>query len=329
MPIEEHIQRIIEFHKKEAEDEYYREGGEDPVYDEITWTNIEPFLPEQGWILDAGGGAGVWSIKMAERKRCRIVLLDVTPELLTTAKRKIKDKMLTGRIEVLDADIRSIPHPEMSFDFVLCEADPICICGDPEKAVSELSRVLKLNGYLVAGVDSTLYRVFRALSQGKSLDYVIEFLQTGISPAVDDALFESKSFTPSEFILLLKKYGLETVKIVGKPIGFGPDVLDSFVSAFPAEKRQRIFEDTTEKEKLAKILGKIYDEPYIAGIGSHLHVVVVKQEARGKKVNLRIAEKEGAAKFDKTFSCFLGINCRQKRSKRKSRLCSRTNNQVQ
>jgi ubiquinone/menaquinone biosynthesis C-methylase UbiE len=268
MPIVEHIQRIIEYHKKEAEDEYYREGGEDPVYDEITWSNVELFLPKQGWILDAGGGAGVWSIKMAARKKCGIVLLDVTPELLTTAKRKIKDKMLTRRIEVVEADIRAIPHSEMSFDFVLCEADPICICGDPEKAVSELSRVLKPNSYLVVGVDSTLYRVFRALSQGKSLDYIIE---------LDDALIESKSFTPSELILLLKKYSLETVKIVGKPIGFGPDMLDSFVSALPSEKRQSIFEDTTEREKLTKILGEIYDEPYIAGIGSHLHVVAVKQ----------------------------------------------------
>ncbi len=72
---------------------------------------------------------------------------------------------------------------------------------------------------------------------------------------------------------------MDTAKIVGKPIGFGPDMLDSFVSALPSEKRQSIFEDTTEKEKLAKILGEIYDEPYIAGIGSHLHVVAVKQEA--------------------------------------------------
>jgi len=281
MPLEEHIQRIIECHKREAEDEYHREVGDDPVYDEITWSNIEPFLPKQGWILDAGGGAGVWSIKMAERKKCFVVLLDVTHDLLTTAKRKIEDKMLIGRIEVLDADIRAIPHPEMSFDFVLCEADPICICGDPEKAVSELSRVLKPNSYLVAGVDSTLYRAFRALSQGKSLDSILEFLQTGIVPAEDDAFlgyrFESKSFTPTEFVILLKKYGLETVKIVGKPLGFNSDMLDSLVSTIRAEKRQRIFEDTTEMEKLAKILHKIYAEPYIAGIGSHLHIVAVKK----------------------------------------------------
>ena len=52
MPTEEHIQRIIEYHKKEAEDEYHRKVGYDPIYDEITWRNVEPFLPKQGWILD-------------------------------------------------------------------------------------------------------------------------------------------------------------------------------------------------------------------------------------------------------------------------------------
>jgi ubiquinone/menaquinone biosynthesis C-methylase UbiE len=214
---------------------------------------------------------------MAETKKCFIVLLDITNELLKTAKRKIKDKMLHGRIEALQADIRSVPHPDASFDFILCEADPISICGNPEKAVNELSRVLKLNGCLVAGVDSTIYRAFRALSQGKSLDHVLDFLQTGMSPAEEEAPFESKSFTPNELISLLQKHGLETTRIVGKPIGFGPNMLDTFVAALPAEKRARTFEDQNEKKKLAKMLHRLYDEPYIAGIGSHLHIVAVKK----------------------------------------------------
>lgn len=277
MSKEERIQKIIEYHRREARDEYYRKVGDDPVYDEITWNNIEPFLPRRGWILDAGGGAGVWSIKMAERNKCNVVLLDVTRDLLRTAKRKTKNKLVDERVEVLDADIRCVAHPDMSFDFVLCEADPLCICGDPERAVSELSRVLKPDGYLVAGVDSTLYRVFRAFSQGESLGSVLDFLHTGMSPAEEGAPFESKSFTPSELIVLLRKNGLETVKIVGKPIGFGPHMLDVFVAALPAEGRREIFEDTAERKKLVKILHRIYDEPCIAGIGSHLHVVAAKK----------------------------------------------------
>jgi SAM-dependent methyltransferase len=204
--------------------------------------------------------------------------LDVTLELLKTAKRRRRSKMLDERIEVLHGDIRSVPYSEGSFDFVLSEADPISICGDPEKAVSELSRVLKPNGHFVAGVDSTLYRVFKALSQGKSLDYVLDFLQIGISPAEEEADFNPKSFTPTELMSLLQKHKLRTIRIVGKPIGLSTGMLDSFVAALPAEERHRIFEDQTEKEKLRKLLCRIYEDPHVAGIGSHLQIVAVKEE---------------------------------------------------
>ena len=284
MANEERVARIVEYHRREAEEEYYREVGDDAVYDEITWENIEPFLPRQGWILDAGGGAGVWSRKMVETRKCSVELLDITGELLKTAKRRINKDMLGERIEVLRGDIRSVPHPDMSFDFVLSEADPISICGDPEKAVSELSRVLKPNCHFVAGVDSTFYRALKMLSQGKPLDCILDFLQIGISPAEEEANFDSKSFTPIELISLLQKHGLNTVRIVGKPIGLSTGMLDIFVEALSSERRREIFENKAEKEKLKKMLNRIYKDPYVSGIGSHLQVVAVK---KGKLVSGR------------------------------------------
>jgi ubiquinone/menaquinone biosynthesis C-methylase UbiE len=272
------VERIVEYHRREAEEEYYREVGSDDVYDGITWENIEPFLPREGWILDAGGGAGVWSRKMVETRKCTVELLDITEELLKTAKKRIKKGELGGRIEVLRGDIRSVPHPDKSFDFVLSEADPISICGDPEKAVSELSRVLKPDCHFVAGVDSTFYRAFDMLSQGKPLNYVSDFLKNGISRAVEDADFDSKSFTPTELISLLQKHGLKTVRIVGKPIGLATGMDDIFVEALPVERRRHIFENRAETEKLKRMLNSIYRDPYIAGIGSHLQIVATKEE---------------------------------------------------
>jgi ubiquinone/menaquinone biosynthesis C-methylase UbiE len=272
------VKRIVEYHRKEAEEEYYREVGDDDVYDKITWENIEPFLPQEGRILDAGGGASVWSRKMAETGKHRVELLDITEELLKTAKRRIREDGLEERIEVLHSDIRSIPHPDNSFDFVLSEADPISICGDPDKAVSELSRVLKPNCHFVAGVDSTFYRALGMLSQGKPIEHVLDFLRTGISPAEEKADFDSKSFTPTELMSLLQKHGLKTVRIVGKPIGLSTGMLDIFVKSLPKEVHRKIFEDKAEKEKLKRMLNLIYEDPYIAGIGSHLQVVATKEK---------------------------------------------------
>jgi SAM-dependent methyltransferase len=272
------VEKIVEYHRREAEEEYYREVGVDDVYDKITWENIEPFLPTEGWILDAGGGAGVWSRKMVQTRKCRVELLDITGELLKTAKKRINKDRLRDRIEVLQGDIRSVPHPDRSFDFVLSEADPISICGDPEKAVSELSRVLKPNCRFVAGVDSTFYRALGMLLRGKPLDHILGFLQIGISPAEEEANFDSKSFTPTELISLLKRHGLKTDRIVGKPIGLSTGMLDIFVKSLAEERRRMIFEDKAEKEKLKKLLNYIYKDPYIAGIGSHLQIVATKEE---------------------------------------------------
>ncbi len=273
---QERIQKIIEHYEKEAQDESTRVVGDDPLYDGIASRNIEPFLPRRGWILDAGGGAGVWSIRMAEKSDCSIVLLDVASRLLKTANTRVKRLSAPGRIEVLRGDIRALPHAESSFDFVLCEGDPITICGDSEKAVNELARVLKPNGYLAAGLDSTVFRAWKALSKGVSIIELMEFLRVGRSPAEDGAFFESKAFTPTEFGSLLKNNRLEVVRMSGRPIGFGPDMLDVFVSAIPVDKRREIFDSPTEKSRLADFLFQVYREPYLAAMGSHLLVIAKK-----------------------------------------------------
>jgi SAM-dependent methyltransferase len=271
------VKKIVEYHRREAEDAYHWEVRTD-FYDKITWDNIEPFLPKEGWILDAGGGVGMWSRKMVEKGKCQVELLDITLESLKMAKKRINKDGLEQRIEVLHGDILSVPHPDKSFDFVLSEGDPISICGDPDKAISELSRVLKPKCHFVAGVDSTFSCALHMLSKGKSVDFVSDFLQTGISPAVEDADFDSKLFTPLELMSLLQKHSLKTVRIVGKPIGVGINMTDIFIEALPIERRRQIFENKKETEELSKMLNCIYSDPYIAGIGSHLQIVAVKEE---------------------------------------------------
>jgi ubiquinone/menaquinone biosynthesis C-methylase UbiE len=215
---------------------------------------------------------------MVETGKRKAVLLDLTGESLKVGKKRIKKDGLGQRIEVLHGDIRSVPHPDNTFDFVLSEGDPISICGDPEKAVGELSRVLKPSCHFVAGVDSTFSRALRMVSEGKSLDSILDFLQIGISPAEEQANFDSKSFTPLELMSLLQRHSLKTVRIVGKPIGFGVNMTDIFIEAIPKERRRQIFENKRETEELSKMVNRIFSDPYIAGIGSHLQIVAIKEE---------------------------------------------------
>ncbi len=269
--------KITEHYGREAKEDYRRKVGDDPVYDEITWNNTLPFLPRRGWVLDAGGGEGPWSTRIALLTKCNVALLDLTRDSLSVARRELADVGLENRVDVTEGDLRAVPYANESFDFVLAEGDPIGICGNPSLAVSELARVLKQNRHFVAGIDSTFYRVFRALSKGQTLDYVLRFLRTGLSPAEEGSTFDSRSFTPQEFIALLKRHRMELIKIVGKPLGFDPNAYDIFVAALPKGRRAAIFKDASERKKLARILREIYKEPYVAGLGSHLHIVALKR----------------------------------------------------
>jgi hypothetical protein len=53
---------------------------------------------------------------------------------------------------------------------------------------------------------------------------------------------------------------------------------DIFIEAIPIERRRQIFENKREKEELSKIVTRIFSDPYIAGIGSHLQIVATKEE---------------------------------------------------
>ena len=55
----------------------------------ITNQFLKKYLPKRGTILDAGGGPGRYSIELA-RQGYSIVLLDLVPEMLGTARKKMK-----------------------------------------------------------------------------------------------------------------------------------------------------------------------------------------------------------------------------------------------
>lgn len=54
----------------------------------LTMHFLNKYLPEKGLILDAGGGPGRYTIELA-RRGYEVILLDLVPETLRLAERKI------------------------------------------------------------------------------------------------------------------------------------------------------------------------------------------------------------------------------------------------
>jgi len=265
-PSEEQKLRVIAYYSEAADvyDKEYDVPYFKQLYDKITWRYIEPYLPEAGFVLDAGGGTGKWTIPIAE-KGLSVVLYDIPKEMLNVAMRKIKEKQLENLVTLKEGDICEIDFPDNHFDFVLAEGDPISYCSDPDKAVRELSRVLKPGHFLAAGVDS-LFSVTRSMLVRKGIAEALKVLQEKRFFA-ETWGFHCWAFSPEDLRNLFDRNGLDVVKTVGKTVVF-----------ISRPETDALLQDEEKAKLLLDLELMLCEEPSIVGYGGHLHVVAKKRK---------------------------------------------------
>src|SRR5256885_7567007 len=93
-------------------------------------------------VLDVACGTGVVAVTCAQRG-ARVTGLDLTPELLETARENAK---LAGvEVDFHEGDAEQLPFPDSEFDAVLSQFGHM-FAPRPEVAVAEMLRVLKPGG---------------------------------------------------------------------------------------------------------------------------------------------------------------------------------------
>lgn len=108
-------------------------------------------LPRGGRILEVGCGRGVALPVLAARLKPReLVGVDVDPALVDVAARRVRDHGLNAR--VIEADVRSLPFEDRSFDMVIDFGTCYHVGGGrvgARLALQEISRVLRRDGLFV------------------------------------------------------------------------------------------------------------------------------------------------------------------------------------
>ena len=99
-------------------------------------------------ILDIATGTGDLAILMATTKAKKIIGLDISSGMLEVGKKKIADKNLSDKIEMMLADSENMPFEDNTFDAITV-AFGVRNFENLEKGLAEILRVLKPNGVLV------------------------------------------------------------------------------------------------------------------------------------------------------------------------------------
>ncbi len=99
-------------------------------------------------ILDIATGTGDLAILMATTNANRIVGLDISEGMLTVGRKKIEQKKLSDKIEMILADSENMPYADNTFDAITV-AFGVRNFETLEKGLTEILRVLKPNGIFV------------------------------------------------------------------------------------------------------------------------------------------------------------------------------------
>ena len=117
---------------------------------------LRKHLPEEGLVLDAGGGPGRYTVELA-KLGYDVVLLDLTPRMLEIAMGRIREAGVEDRVkQVLEGSVEDLSmfDPD-SFDAVLCLGGPLSHLVHRDRrldAVKELIRVAKPDAPLFVSV---------------------------------------------------------------------------------------------------------------------------------------------------------------------------------
>jgi ubiquinone/menaquinone biosynthesis C-methylase UbiE len=114
---------------------------------------INPIIP--GKLLEIGCGTGHWT-SFFSQQGFQVTATDISEAML----QQIRAKSLPN-VKLFNADVLQLPFPDDHFDQVAV-ITALEFCGNIPQAMSEIKRVLKPDGWLIAGclnADSTLGKI--------------------------------------------------------------------------------------------------------------------------------------------------------------------------
>jgi ubiquinone/menaquinone biosynthesis C-methylase UbiE len=236
-------------------------------YREITWKNLKRYLPRESGarILDAGGGTGYWTVRLA-RSGFSLSLCDTSNGMLEAARRTVHRAEMESRVEIVKDDICELASfSDGSFDLVIAQGDPLSFCSSAERAVAAIHRVLRPGGRCVASVDNR-YGALDHFLDGNDLPGLERFLRTGRTVWLakrHEERFPVRTFTPVELRKLFTGAGFELDSLVGKTV-------------LPVRKLRHWLEDRQTYVRLMRLETRLHGEEALLGRAAHLEIAACR-----------------------------------------------------
>lgn len=123
--------------------------GQDPRWRRFLVSRVDCGPGDE--VLDVATGTAAVAIELVRQRGCRVVGLDQSSEMLSTARDRVQQAGLTERIQLVEGSAEELPFPDRSFD-ALTFTYLVRYVEDPATTLAELARVVRPGG-VVAGLE--------------------------------------------------------------------------------------------------------------------------------------------------------------------------------
>ncbi|MCX7683327.1 MAG: methyltransferase domain-containing protein [Anaerolineae bacterium] len=101
----------------------------------------------ESYVLVVGCGVGATPCFLARKYGCRVMAVDISPEMVEWASKRVGGNKLQKRVECRVADAQALPFGDETFDAVISESVNAFVPNQP-KAIHEYVRVTRPGGYV-------------------------------------------------------------------------------------------------------------------------------------------------------------------------------------
>lgn len=248
--------------------------------DTLLWHAIEtlvlPQLREDFVFLDAGGGTGRWSqrIAMAQPKSSG-VLYDLTPEMFVQAERKALSHGYADRLRIMEGDLADITEriSDRRFDFIFTNA--LGFVQDPEHVIRSLAELLAPEGIMVTLMPSRWHAAFFNLSLGNVEEAESCLSGKGRFTNTMPAIF---LFTPRQLRSIYSDSGLTVDLISGFPALIYPGYQETQLRGSTSSISE-LLQDPAGFRRIFEMERELMTDPEAAARGSNLFVMAHRASA--------------------------------------------------
>ncbi len=195
------------------------------LYHAATWAVIQQMIPSKRtcFILDVGGGNGIWSIRLAKLGH-KVVYVDLSERMAHVARINALNQDVQFLITQGDAHNLNF-FPTDRFDLVLAVGDLICYAGNPVEVCQQLYKQCKPGGRMIISAMGRLGILPYLLEMNSIFElqkYLvdglwIEFRQQELGHNIETSL-TARTYTVSGLSDLCQLSGWETNRFFGAGI---------------------------------------------------------------------------------------------------------------